>query len=85
MSGFLKDLYDTLTEEIRPPKGDPEYERAVQAYTDLEEEVKEKIGLDLLLQYQRAQDAAFGWEKDAVFTRGLCFGAQFMLEVLGQS
>ena len=49
----------------------------------LEEEVKEKIGLDLLSQYQRAQDAAFGWEREAVFACGLHFGARFMLEVLG--
>lgn len=82
MTDFLTDLFDYTTEEIRPPRGDPEYERAVKAYMDLEEEVKEKIGLDHLSQYQGAQNAAFGWEKIAIFTCGLRFGAQFMLEVL---
>ena len=83
MNDFLNDLYCALLEDIRPPKGDPEYERAVQAYMEIEAEVKEKIGLDLLLRYQRAQNIAFGWEKDAIFTRGLRFGSRFMLEVLG--
>ena len=82
MNDFLTSLFDQITEEIQPPKGDPEYERAVKAYMDLEEEVKEKIGLDRLSQYQGAQDAAFGWEKIAIFACGLRFGAQFMLEVL---
>ena len=82
MNDFLTDLYDRTTEEIRPPRGDSEYDRAVKEYMELEEEVKEKIGLDLLSQYQRAQDAAFGWDKRAIFACGLHFGAQFMLEVL---
>lgn len=82
MSDFLNDLYCDLIESLRTPRGDPEYERAVKAYMELEEEVKEKIGLDRLSQYQGAQDAAFGWEKIAIFACGLRFGAQFMLEVL---
>ena len=82
MNDFLTSLFDQIIEEIRPPKGDPEYERAVQAYMELEEEVKEKIGLDLLSQYQRAHSDAFDWEKAAIFTRGLRFGARFTLEVL---
>lgn len=82
MTNFLTNLFDYTTEEIRPPRGDPEYERAVKAYMELEEEVKEKIGLDRLSQYQNAQDAAFSWEKSAIFACGLRFGARFMLEVL---
>lgn len=85
MNDFLTDLFDRTTEEIRPPLGDPEHKRAVKAYMDLEEEVKEKIGLDLLSQYQRAHSDAFDWEKSAIFTCGLRFGARFMLEVLRQS
>ena len=85
MTDFLTHLLDWTTEEIRPPLGDPEYKRAVKVYVDLEEEVKEKIGLDLLSQYQRAHSDAFDWEKSAIFTCGLRFGARFMLEVLGQS
>ena len=82
MSDFLNDLYCDLIESLRTPRGDPEYERAVKAYMELEEEVKEKIGLDLLSQYQRAHSDAFDWEKAAIFTRGLRFGARFTLEVL---
>ena len=48
----------------------------------LEAEVKEKLGPDLLSQYQRAHSDTFEWEKTAIFTSGLRFGAQFMLEVL---
>ncbi len=82
MNDVISKLYHRLIEEIQVPTEDPEYERAVQAYLELEEEVKEKIGLDLLSQYQRAQHIAFGWENAAIFSCGLRFGAQFMLEVL---
>lgn len=82
MNDFLTDLYTFLLEDIQIPTGDPEYKQAVQAYLELEEEVKKKIGLDLLSQYQRAQHIAFGWENAAIFSCGLRFGAQFMLEVL---
>ncbi len=82
MNDVISKLYHRLIEEIQVPTEDPEYERAVQAYLELEEEVKKKIGLDLLSQYQRAQHIAFGWENAAIFSCGLRFGAQFMLEVL---
>lgn len=82
MTDFLTDLYLSFLEDIQVPSGDPEHEQAVQAYMELEAEVKEKIGLDLLSQYQRAQHIAFGWENAAIFSCGLHFGAQFMLEVL---
>ena len=82
MNDVISKLYHRLIEEIQVPTEDPEYERAVQAYLELEEEVKEKIGLDLLSQYQRAQHIAFAWENAAIFSCGLRFGAQFMLEVL---
>ena len=83
MTDYLNDLYCAFIQDIRPPKGDPEYEQAIQTYMHLEEEVKEKLGLDLLTQYQRAHNDAFQWEKDEIFTCGLRFGAQFMLAVLG--
>ncbi|NBI11136.1 hypothetical protein D1641_14115 [Colidextribacter sp. OB.20] len=82
MNDFIADLYYILTEEIQVPTGDPEYKRAVQAYMELEEEVKEKIGLDLLSQYQRAHYLAHSWEDVAAFSCGLRFGARFVLEVL---
>lgn len=82
MNDFITDLYRSLLDEIQVPFGDPEHEQAVQAYLELEEKVKGKIGLDLLSQYQRAQHNAFGWENVAIFSCGLRFGAQFMLEIL---
>ncbi len=82
MDDFIHDLYHMLTEGIQVPTGDPEHERAVQAYMELEEEVKEKIGLDLLSQYQRAHYLAHSWEDVAAFSCGLRFGARFVLETL---
>lgn len=82
MTDFLTDLYSTLLEDIRTPKGDPEYEQANQAYMEIEAQVKEKIGLDLLSQYLQARHLAHHWEDMAIFTCGLRFGAQFALEVL---
>ena len=82
MDDFIHDLYHMLTEGIQVPTGDPEHERAVQAYMELEEEVKEKIGLDLLSRYQRANYLAHSWEDVAAFSCGLRFGARFVLEVL---
>lgn len=82
MNDLLNDLYHTLIEDIHPPKGEPDYEQAIQAYMELEAEVKEKLGLDLLTRYNCAHNDAFGWEKIAIFQCGLHFGAQFLLEVL---
>ena len=82
MDDFIHDLYHMLTEGIQVPTGDPEHERAVQAYMELEEEVKEKIGLDLLSRYQRANYLAHSWEDVAAFSCGLRFGARFVLETL---
>lgn len=82
MNDFLSDLYAMLMEELRAPIGDPEYRRAMQELTALEEQVKEKIGLALLDSYQRAQDLACRWEDVAIFTCGLRFGARFALAVL---
>ena len=82
MDDFIHDLYHMLTEGIQVPTGDPEHERAVQAYMELEEEVKKKIGLDLLSRYQRAHYLAHSWEDVAAFSCGLRFGARFVLETL---
>ena len=82
MDDFIHDLYHMLTEGIQVPTGDPEHERAVQAYMELEEEVKEKIGLDLLSRYQRAHYLAHSWEDVAAFSCGLRFGARFVMEKL---
>ena len=82
MNDFLTSLFDQIIEEIRPPKGDPEYERAVQAYMELEEEVKEKIGVDLLERYQQAESQVFFLKDLTVLRLSLRFGARFALEVL---
>ena len=82
MNDFINNLYSTLVETIRTPQGDPEYERAVQAYMKLEEEVKEKIGSDLLYRYQCAEDDISRRRNIAVFAQTLRFSHRFMLEVL---
>lgn len=85
MTDFLTDLYNYISEDMSSLRQDPEYERAVQAYMELEEEVKEKIGIDLLNRYQQAETRVFSLRNLAVLRRSLRFGARFMLEVLGQS
>ena len=54
MTDFMTHLYDYVSERTPSLSGDPEYERTLQAYTEIEEEVKQKIGGDLLYRYQCA-------------------------------
>lgn len=82
MNDFITGLYNALIQEIQIPAGDPEYQRAIQAYTELEEQVKEKTGLDLLSRYQCARHQAYRWEDIAIFASGLRFGAQFALTAI---
>ncbi len=82
MNDFLTELYYKLTEEIQPPQNDPEIKQTLKVYAEIEAQVKEKIGVDLLSQYQRASHDASHWEDIAIFTCGLRFGARFALEIL---
>ena len=75
-------LYDYISEHTSSLRDDPDYQRAVQAYTEIEEEVKKKIGGDLLYKYQCAE-ADISHRRDvAVFVQSLRYGRRFMLEVL---
>lgn len=85
MHDFINDLYNYISEDMSSLRKDPEYERAVQAYMEVEAEVKEKIGTDLLGRYQQAENEVFHLGNLKVFRHSLRFGAQFALEVLDQS
>lgn len=82
MNSFISDLYNYISEDMSSLRKDPEYERAVQAYMELEEEVKEKIGVDLLARYQQAESQVFFLRDLTILRLSLRFGARFALEVL---
>lgn len=82
MNNFLNDLYNYISENMPSLRKDPAYERAVQAYMEIEAEVKEKIGGELLERYQKAESEVFHLGNLEIFRHSLCFGAQFALEVL---
>lgn len=82
MNDFLTDLYNYISEHTLALQDDRDYQHALQAYMTLEEEVKEKIGGDLLYRYQCAEDAISRRRNIAVFAQTLRFSHRFMLEVL---
>lgn len=82
MNNFLSDLYSYISERTFPIKNDPEYNQAVEAYRELEEEVKEKIGADLLYQYQHAEAVVSYLRSLAMFSKTLRFSQKFFLAVL---
>ena len=82
MNDFLTDLYNYISENMPSLCKDPEYVQAVQAYMELEAEVKEKIGIDLLERYQQAENQVSLIGDLAILRYSLRFGAQFALEVL---
>ena len=82
MNEFLNDLYNYISEHTLALQDDRDYQHALQAYMTLEEEVKEKIGGDLLYRYQCAEDDVSRRRNIAVFAQTLRFSHRFMLEVL---
>ena len=82
MNDFLTDLYNYISEHTMALQDDRDYQHALQAYMTLEEEVKEKIGGDLLYRYQCAEDVISRRRNIAVFAQTLQFSHRFMLEVL---
>lgn len=82
MNDFLTNLYYYIVELTPAIRDDPEYEQALQAYTKLEEEVKEKTGDDLLYKYQCAEAKVSHRQDVAVFAQTLRFSHSLMLEVL---
>jgi len=83
MKSIISDLYDYFCENTPPLRDNPEYQRAVKAYMEIETEVKEKIGSDLLSKYQSAESAVSRQCEIAVFSRALRLGHGFMIELLG--
>jgi len=83
MESIIAELYNYICEETNFGRDDPEYQGFVQAYMEIEDEVKEKIGVDLLTKYQRAEHDLTRRQDLAVFARTLRCGHRFMLELLG--
>lgn len=82
MNDFLTDLYNYISEHTPSLKDDFEYQRALQAYMELEAKVKEKIGDDLLYQYQCAEADLSHRQDVAIFVQTLRFSHSFMRNVL---
>lgn len=82
MDNFLSELFSFVTEGMSAPVHSPEYRQAAKQHEQLEQQVLEKTGFELLQRYQFAEQDLFGWESEQAFYRGLRFGVQFMLAVL---
>ena len=78
MTNVLNDLYDYISEHTPEIHNDQEYTQALLEYRTLEEEVKEKIGNELLYKYQCAEAAVSRRWDAAVLAQTL----RFMLEIL---
>lgn len=82
MTDHLSALYSYICELTPSQWDDPDYQRANQEYAQVEAEVKEKIGSELLRRYQRAEAVISYQDHAAVFAQALRVGAQVMLELL---
>lgn len=82
MNDFMADFYGYICEHTPSLRDDPEYQRATKAYMEIEAEVKEKTGVDLLSKYQRAEWAVSHQWEFAIFRQTLRFCHDFMLEIL---
>jgi hypothetical protein len=84
MSQFLDDLHFFCTADT-PPPSDPEYRAAMKALCDIEEQIEKRMGKDFFLRYDEVSHQAQMWQLWESFRAGLRFGANFILEVWGQS
>ena len=82
MNDFMSGLYDCISEDMSSLRDNPQYVHAVKAYMQIEEEVKEKIGRELLEQYQQAESQVSSLRNLEILRRSLHFGARFAMEVL---
>jgi len=82
METLMAELYGYICDNTPPPRNNPEYQQAVQAYTEIEAEVKEKIGADLLSQYRCADLNVTRQEDLAIFSQTIRLFYRFMLELL---
>ncbi len=83
MNDFLNNFYNYISEDMSSLRDDPQYDSAVKAYMEIEAEVKQKIGDDLLERYQQAETQVFSLRDLEILRRSLRFGSQFALAVLG--
>ena len=79
---LFRSLYNYITELTPAIRDDPEYEQALQAYMEIEREVKEKIGDELLYKYQRAEADVSLRQDVAIFVQTLRLSHSVLLEVL---
>ena len=81
MDKFFIDLYNYVSERTPSLSGDPEYGQALQAYMEIEAEVKKKIGEDLLYRYQCAEAELSHRQDVAVFIQTLRLARLLLREV----
>lgn len=81
MNNFFSDLYHYISEHTPAIRNDPEYEQALQAYMEIEREVKEKIGNELLYKYQRAEADVSLRQDAAIFVQTPWLSHSVLLEV----
>lgn len=84
MNDFIRDLCFYYTERMDTPKSQP-YQKALEEVLQLEEEIKNQVGHELLDRYQCVVDDLYDVQFDEIFLRGIQFGVQFMLAVFPQS
>lgn len=81
MNDFIADFYGYICEQTPSLRNDPEYQRLAKAYMEIEAEVQEKTGADLLAKYQQAESAVSRLWEFEIFRQTLRFSCQFMLEI----
>ena len=82
MNKVMTDLYNYITELTPAIRDDPEYEQALQAYLEIEREVKEKIGDELPYKFQRAEADVSLRQDVAIFVQTLRLLPRLLLDVL---
>ncbi len=82
MNSFISDLYSYVSERTFPIRNNPEYNQAVEEYREIEKEVREKIGADLLYQYQHAESTVSYLKSLAFFSKTLRFCQLLFFSVL---
>lgn len=70
MDNFLSELFSFVTEGMSAPVHSPEYRRAAKRYEQLEQQILEKTGFELLQRYQFSELDLLGWESEKAFYRG---------------
>ena len=82
MNTFLCDLYSYISRQALPIRNNSEYDQAFKEYLEIEKEIKEKVGADLLYQYQDAETSFFYQQNLAIFSKTIHFCQCFFSAVL---